>query len=127
MYNSSANSTQSSDSRMYRYEVMQYLGGRRSGSQFFNAPYSQMGEIMRQVARRGGKIVSITPLGENSVPSVQTASVAPANNVEQPPAKAKPMQHETVPVNTYKPKTPLVAKAASGLCSTSSLTCRAVT
>jgi ferredoxin--NADP+ reductase len=113
MYNSSANSTQSSANRMYRYEVMQYLGGRRSGSMVFNAPYSQMSEIMRQVARRGGKIVSIRPLDENSVSVVQTERVATANNVEQPPAKAKPMQHETVPVNTYKPKTPLVAKVVS--------------
>jgi ferredoxin--NADP+ reductase len=114
MYNSSANSAQSAANRMYRYEVMQYLGGRRSGSTFINAPYSRMSQIMRQVARQGHKIVSIMPLGEaNSVPAIQTQSAAPANNVGQSPAKAKSVEHETVPVNTYKPKSPLVAKVIS--------------
>jgi ferredoxin--NADP+ reductase len=116
MYNSSANSTQSSANRMYRYEVVQFLGGRRSGSKFINAPYSRMSQIMQQVARQGGKIVGITPImsADSSVPVVQTAATVAVNNgVDQSPAKAKPVEHEIVPVNTYKPKTPLVAKVIS--------------
>lgn len=115
MYNSSANGTQSSANRMYRYEVIQYLGGRRSGSKFINAPYSRMSEIMRQVARQGGKIVSITPLSEggNSVPDAQNSSTSSADNASEPTAKARKVDSKKVPVNTYKPKSPLVSKVIS--------------
>ncbi len=112
MYNFSANSTQSSANRMYRYEVIKYLGGRRSGSTFINAPYSQMSEIMRRVSRQGGKIVGITPLGEN-VPAAQTSNAAGADNTAKPASKAKSVEHAKVPVNIYKPKTPLVTKTLS--------------
>jgi ferredoxin--NADP+ reductase len=114
MYNSSANSAQSSANRMYRYEVIQYLGGRRSGSTFINAPYSRMGEIMRRVARQGGKIVSITPLGSaENVPVAQTTPAMAADNSAKSAAKAKSVEHEQVPVNTYKPKNPLITQVVS--------------
>ncbi|MBE9028624.1 ferredoxin-NADP reductase [filamentous cyanobacterium LEGE 11480] len=111
MFNSSAGSTQSSANRMYRYEVIQYLGGRRSGSTFMTAPYSRMSDIMRQVARQGGKIVSITPL--DSVPAVQTAGGATTNNAVKSAAKAKSVDTKKIPVNTYKPKNPLISKVIS--------------
>lgn len=116
MYNSSTNSTQSSASRMYQYEVVQYLGGRRSGSKMITVPYERMGEVMRQVARMGGKIVGITPIGDaaSSVPVTQSALAASANSsASQPTAPKKSMEHAKVPVNTYKPKTPLKAKVIS--------------
>lgn len=38
---------------------------RNSGSVFVKVPYSRMNEEMQRIARMGGKIVSITPLGDN--------------------------------------------------------------
>ncbi|HEY9736679.1 MAG TPA: phycobilisome linker polypeptide [Trichocoleus sp.] len=38
---------------------------RNSGSVFIKVPYSRMNEEMQRIARMGGKIVNITPLGDN--------------------------------------------------------------
>jgi ferredoxin--NADP+ reductase len=118
MYNSSASSTQSAGSRMYRYEVVRLSGGRRSGSTFINASYDRMGDVMRQVAKTGGKIVSITPLDGNQgapVPSpiTQTAAAPVAQASQGSTTSKKAVAHEAVQVNTYRPNNPLTGKVIS--------------
>jgi ferredoxin--NADP+ reductase len=119
MYNSSVGGTQSAGSRMYRYEVAGMRGGRRSGSSFIIAPYSRMGDVMRQVARQGGKIVAIASLDVSNGPAVSgfvpgepsEETVAGDNGVSN--SKKKAVTHEQVQVNTYRPATPLMAKVVS--------------
>jgi ferredoxin--NADP+ reductase len=119
MYNSSAGGTQSAGSRMYRYEVAGMRGGRRSGSSFIIAPYSRMGDVMRQVARQGGKIVAIASLDVSSDSAVSAfvpdeLSVAtPVGDNGVSNSKKKAVTHEQVQVNTYRPATPLMAKVVS--------------
>jgi ferredoxin--NADP+ reductase len=117
MYNSSASGTQSSGSRMYRYEVVTFLGGRRSGPTFMTAPYNRMSEIMRQVARMGGKIIGITPLGtadsDVTSPITQTVAAATATNVDDSQPSKKAVAHEEVVVNAYRPNNPLTGKVVS--------------
>jgi ferredoxin--NADP+ reductase len=120
MYNSSASDTRAS--RMYQYEVVGQRGGRHSGPAVIRAPYSQMGNVMRQVARQGGKIVSIVPLdmslgGAEPVGTSPTAQNAPAAVEQDKGAKTatkkKGVAHESVQVNTYRPATPLTGKVIS--------------
>ncbi|QIR39698.1 phycobilisome linker polypeptide [Tolypothrix sp. PCC 7910] len=65
-------STPSSNSRVFRYEVVglrqtsesdknQY-DIRHSGSVFINVPYNRMNQEMKRISRLGGKIVNIEPL-----------------------------------------------------------------
>jgi ferredoxin--NADP+ reductase len=116
MYNSSASSTQSAANRMYRYEVVGMMGGRRSGTTSMIAPYSQMNQVMRRVMQTGGKIVNITPLDAAGAPIAspitQTAADAVSQNSSTPSSK-KAVAHETVQVNTYRPNAPLTAKVIS--------------
>ncbi len=117
MYNSSASGTQSSGSRMYRYEVVTFLGGRRSGPTFMTAPYNRMSEIMRRVARMGGKIIGVTPLGtadaDVTSPITQTVAAATATNVDDSQPAKKAVAHEEVVVNAYRPNNPLTGKVIS--------------
>lgn len=62
-----------SGSRVFRYEVVGLRQNdetdknnysiRRSGSVFITVPYSRMNEEMQRIARLGGKIVGIHPMG----------------------------------------------------------------
>lgn len=100
--------------RMFVYEVvgLQDSGDntspvRQSGTQRITVPYNRMSAIARNIKQRGGKIVSITPLGEAS-------TAAPSSNPSSPDAKSMivhpPSNFEKVPVNIYKPKSPYVGK-----------------
>jgi ferredoxin--NADP+ reductase len=119
MYNSSAGGTQSAGSRMYRYEVAGMRGGRKSGSSFIIAPYSRMGDVMRRVARQGGKIVAIASLDGGQGPSVsafvpgEPSAVTSVGDNGASSSKKKAVTHEQVQVNTYRPATPLTAKVVS--------------
>lgn len=123
MYNSSASDTEASNSRMYQYQVVGQRGGRHSGPTVIQAPYSQMGNVMRQVSRRGGKIVSITPLDMASSeagpvetsPTAQNAAAAVSQTKVANPEKGKKkgVAHESVQVNTYRPANPLTGKVIS--------------
>ena len=123
MYNSNTSGTQSAESRMYRYEVVGFRVGRKSGPMFINAPYSRMGDIMRQVAQRGARIVSITPLDGNQGPAVpsivlseQTVAAPPSDTTaapQTPKSEKKAVAHEDVQVNTYRPNNPFIGKVIS--------------
>lgn len=62
-----------SGSRFFRYEVVGLRQNdetdkrnfpiRQSGSVFITVPYNRMNEEMQRIARLGGKIVKIEPLG----------------------------------------------------------------
>jgi phycocyanin-associated, rod len=72
-----------SGSRVFRYEVVglhqnqetdkNNYSIRRSGSVFVTVPYSRMNEEMRRIARLGGKIVSIHPMGAEETATAETA------------------------------------------------------
>ncbi|MGI0490321.1 ferredoxin--NADP reductase [Alkalinema pantanalense CENA528] len=121
MFNSSASGSQSAGSRMYRYEVVGLLGGRESGSTFFNVSYDRMSSFVQQISRRGGKIVSIQPLDGTQGPAVSTfvpaAQTTPAvvseTKAEAPKSEKKAVAHEEVRVNTYRPNNPLTGKVVS--------------
>lgn len=85
---------------------------RQSGSVFITVPYNRMNEEMQRITRLGGRILSITPLGEatpvkTSRPSAQPQTTAPAATKPMTEAKAK---HADIPVNIYKPKDPYIGK-----------------
>jgi ferredoxin--NADP+ reductase len=82
-----------------------------------------MGDIMREVAQRGARIVSITPLDGNQEPatpsivlSEQTVT-APLSDTtaapETPKSEKKAVAHEDVQVNTYRPNNPFIGKVIS--------------
>jgi ferredoxin--NADP+ reductase len=121
-----ANST--AGSRMYRFEVLVLCGTavRSSGSRYINVSYDRMSEVMRQVARSGGKIVSIQPLdslngdGAGNVTVEQNAATVAAETGQQKPTSpAKPMtptqekKKKDIPVNIYRPATPYLGKVIS--------------
>ncbi|MDG2991059.1 FAD-binding oxidoreductase [Candidatus Synechococcus calcipolaris G9] len=116
MYNLSATSGNTGfGSRVFRYEVTGLRQTsesdqtdydiRRSGSTFFNVPYSRMNQFMQQISRWGGKIVSIYPLGIDTPPP-PAATSAPA---VEPQKKAK----ADIPVNIYRPNKPYMGKVIS--------------
>jgi ferredoxin--NADP+ reductase len=91
-------------SRVFRYEVTG-MDDRRSGSKFINVPYNRMSQFAQQVARMGGKILSIQPLSMSS----SEGAAAPAAPAAAPSAK----KHADVPVNIYRPNSPYVGKCLS--------------
>jgi ferredoxin--NADP+ reductase len=122
MYNLSAASSLSNTgfgSRVFRYEVAGIRQGeddgspvRRSGSTFINVPYNRMGQVMQQIARMGGKILKIEPLtidGSSAPTPSPVLQVSEANDGAAKPAK----KHADVPVNLYRPNSPLVTKCLS--------------
>lgn len=135
MYSSSvggAANTQSG-SRVFLYEVVGLRQNdetdktnypiRKSGSVFIKVPYNRMNQEMQRILRMGGRIVSIQPL---SVDSVQNGKAAPANGQATSETESKPMQstdatkttakekHKAdIPVNLYRPNSPLMAKCIS--------------
>lgn len=128
-----------SGSRVFRYEVVGLRQNadtekisysiRRSGSTFITVPYDRMSEIMRQIARLGGRIIGIEALGteggNNGKVTSKTGTQAveayePTSKVQaeeapveksQPKAKAK--AEADVPVNIYRPNNPFVGKCLS--------------
>jgi ferredoxin--NADP+ reductase len=91
-------------SRVFRYEVTG-IDDRRSGSKFINVPYNRMSQFAQQVARMGGKILSIQSLSMSS----SEGAAAPATPAAAPSAK----KHADVPVNIYRPNSPYVGKCLS--------------
>jgi ferredoxin--NADP+ reductase len=91
MYNSSLSGNTSSslaNSRLFVYEIVGLRDNqsvdastekvRTSGSKFITVPYQRMSQEMRRIARLGGKILSIRPLGTGEaiqVPGEQPAPV----------------------------------------------------
>lgn len=111
MYNLSAANSRSTGisglgGRVFRYEVTG-LDDRRSGSQFINVPYDRMSQFAQQIARVGGKILSIKALAsvaEGGASAGGTPTAAPA---------AKASKHGDVPINLYRPNNPYVGKCLS--------------
>lgn len=100
--------------RLFRYEVsglrasgMAKAPIRQSGSVFITVPYSRMVAEMRRIAKLGGKILKITPIGADAP---EQSAAAPA--AEKKAAKKK-KPGANVPVNIYKPKNPYVGKCLS--------------
>jgi ferredoxin--NADP+ reductase len=121
--------------RLFRYEVvgLRQSNGtdrsgypiRTSGSQFITVPYTRMGEVMQQITRMGGKIVSIQPLDgdaaiggkvtleqKNGMATLETGQVN-----TNPGEERKPMTQTKaatdVPVNIYRPNNPFIGKVIS--------------
>ncbi|MBD1840662.1 MULTISPECIES: ferredoxin--NADP reductase [unclassified Coleofasciculus] len=152
MYNSTAaNGTANSESgsRVFVYEVVGLRQNeatdnvnypiRRSGSVFITVPYNRMNQEMQRIARLGGKIVSIHPLGADngangskgsspsspaaaSVESSATNAPATSQTVAQDtqaPKESKPMTQakekteKDIPVNIYRPNNPFIGKCLS--------------
>ncbi|MFE1745664.1 ferredoxin--NADP reductase [Coleofasciculus sp. H7-2] len=150
MYNSTAaNGTANTESgsRVFVYEVVGLRQNeatdnvsypiRRSGSVFITVPYNRMNQEMQRLARLGGKIVSIHPLGaengangsKGSSPAV--ASLASSEKANAPatsqtvaqdtqaPKESKPMTQakekteKDIPVNIYRPNNPFIGKCLS--------------
>ncbi|XHX81116.1 MAG: ferredoxin--NADP reductase [Stenomitos frigidus ULC029] len=121
-------------SRMYRYEVVGLRQSsetdrtsysiRQSGSTFINVPYSRMNEVMQQIMRLGGKIVSIQPLSADSkmngnvTPEQKETTVkVETGEGNQSGAKKQPMTQAKaktdIPVNIYRPNAPFVGRVVS--------------
>jgi len=93
---------------------------RRSGSVYITVPYNRMNQEMQRITRMGGKIVSIKPLngnhhseqagtnGKQSKDNKQAMSDSQSQSQSKSKTKSKPKSD--VPVNTYKPKNPLIGK-----------------
>jgi len=93
---------------------------RRSGSVYITVPYNRMNQEMQRITRMGGKIVSINPLngnhhseqagtnGKQSKDNKQAMSDSQSQSKSNSKTKSKPKSD--VPVNTYKPKKPLIGK-----------------
>jgi ferredoxin--NADP+ reductase len=112
MYNPSFGSLSqnSAGSRMFVYEVVGSLTSRRSGTYFLTVPYSRMVAEMRRIASIGGKIVSIRPLGAEMPVVAASSGSNPAPAAAAAPAKKA---HADVPVNIYRPNSPLTGKCVS--------------
>ncbi len=119
-----ANST--SGSRLYRFEYVSLRGTniRRSGSQFVTVSFDRMSEVMQQIVRNGGKIVSIQSLdslnggGAGNVTTGQNVSASAAETgAVNPESSSKPMtetkEKKDIPVNIYRPNSPYVGKVIS--------------
>ncbi|ERN41857.1 oxidoreductase NAD-binding domain/FAD binding domain/CpcD/allophycocyanin linker domain protein [Rubidibacter lacunae KORDI 51-2] len=85
---------------------------RRSGTVRLTVPYGRMNEEMQRIARLGGKIVSIERFDRERVEASTVAGApAPSSKDSKP---SKPMTQAKaktdIPVNIYRPKTPLIGK-----------------
>jgi ferredoxin--NADP+ reductase len=135
MYNSSLSGNTSgslANSRLFVYEIVGLRDNqtvdasnekiRTSGSKFITVPYQRMNQEMRRIARLGGKILSIRPLGTGEaiqVPGEHPAPVMAASTGESAgtpaatPITSAPKKHADVPVNIYRPNAPFVGKCVS--------------
>ncbi|NJP10579.1 MAG: ferredoxin-NADP reductase [Leptolyngbyaceae cyanobacterium RU_5_1] len=132
MYNPGATANTRSSSRMFRYEVVGLRQSqetdstgapiRRSGSTFITVPYSRMNEVMQQITRMGGKIISIQPVdaGNGNVTPEQknnSATLETRQNTVKPGKASKPMTQAKattdIPINIYRPNAPFIGKCIS--------------
>jgi ferredoxin--NADP+ reductase len=135
MYNSSLSGNTSSslaNSRLFVYEIVGLRDNqsvdastekvRTSGSKFITVPYQRMSQEMRRIARLGGKILSIRPLGtgeaiqvpgEQPAPVMAVSSETPAGVPAGTPITPAAKKHADVPVNIYRPNAPFVGKCVS--------------
>ncbi len=112
MYNPSIGTTNSmSGSRLYIYEVVGLNNQRQKGSTFITVPYNRMSQEMQRIMRLGGKIINIKPANQE-VPVAPLASTSD-QPAATPAAVAAPKKHADVPVNIYRPNSPLTAKCVS--------------
>ncbi|MCS6813396.1 MAG: ferredoxin-NADP reductase [Cyanobacteria bacterium] len=123
-----------SGARMFRYEVIGLRQNsansrmnysiRRSGSVYINVPYARMNEVMQQITRMGGKVVSIQALNaDGAVALGDVPQATPSNAAHQSSqvplsvAPEKPMtqtaEKKDIPVNIYRPNAPFVGKCLS--------------
>jgi ferredoxin--NADP+ reductase len=115
----------SSASRMYRLEVVTLRGAlvRRSGSRFINVSYDRMGDVMKEVLRNGGKVISVQPLDSlngDGTGNVTPGQNAPGNasdtgavNPATPPKSMTTKEKKDIPVNIYRPNNPYLGKVIS--------------
>ncbi|MEM6503578.1 MAG: ferredoxin-NADP reductase [Cyanobacteria bacterium P01_C01_bin.89] len=135
MYSTSAignTNGETAGNRMFRYEVSGLRANgvsqtpvRQSGSVFFTVPYNRMVAEMRRITRLGGKILSITPVGEGAAQPAASAMASSSNAADSAvassngaPAKGaakakKKKPGADVPSNIYKPKNPYIGKCMS--------------
>ncbi|MEM9449392.1 MAG: ferredoxin-NADP reductase [Cyanobacteria bacterium P01_E01_bin.6] len=122
MYNSSAAggsvTSTTYGSRLFIYEVEGFRQNssdtpiRRSGTTLITVPYGRMVQEMRRIMRMGGRIVSIRPMGSEGVTggaSLQP-NVASSQEGKKSMTQAKDKKSTDIPVNTYRPKSPLIGK-----------------
>ncbi len=115
MYNPSIGTTSSmSGSRLYTYEVVGLNNRRQQGTTFITVPYHRMSQEMQRIMRLGGKILSIRPANQDLPPVVASTGNQPAaTSTPAAVAAPAPKKHADVPVNTYRPNSPLKAKCVS--------------
>ncbi len=114
MYNPSIGTTSSmSGSRLYIYEIVGLNNQRQKGSTFLTVPYNRMSQEMQRIMRLGGKIINIKPANHEApiAPLASTSDNPPATAT--PAAAPAPKKHADVPVNIYRPNSPLKAKCVS--------------
>jgi ferredoxin--NADP+ reductase len=123
MYNSSAvvGSVTSTTygSRLFIYEVegLRQTGSsntsnaqiRRSGNTLIMVPYNRMGQEMKRIMSMGGRIVSIRPAGTEEANGGTPSTVKSSEKGKKSMTQAKDKKSD-VPVNIYRPKSPLVGK-----------------
>ncbi|MGD1904354.1 MAG: ferredoxin--NADP reductase [Geitlerinemataceae cyanobacterium] len=142
MYNSNAAGAGSTTygSRTFVYEV-EGLGNksvagadtqktRKSGRSYITVPYNRMNQEMQRILRLGGKILGIYPADQAQAmmsasgskppapePGEAPVAEAPAEAPAEKPAAKKPAakkkKDDGIPVNTYRPKNPLIGKCIS--------------
>ena len=84
---------------------------RNSGSVYITVPYNRMNQEMQRITRMGGKIKSIKPLnGDNNHSEQAGTKTESKSKAAMSDSKAKSKKKSDVPVNTYKPKNPLIGK-----------------
>ncbi len=88
---------------------------RRSGSTFITVPYTRMNQEMKRIARMGGKIVSISPAMANGGAMTNggvSSKTDHKSSEEKKPSmtQSKEKKHADVPINIYRPKSPLIGK-----------------
>ncbi|MEB3214105.1 MAG: phycobilisome linker polypeptide [Leptolyngbyaceae bacterium] len=85
---------------------------RRSGRTLITVPYNRMGQEMRRIMSMGGRIVRIRPASSEEsnggVPSTSTVKRSAEGKGSMTQAKDK--KSTDVPVNIYRPKSPLIGK-----------------
>ena len=84
---------------------------RNSGSVYITVPYNRMNQEMQRITRMGGKIKSIKPLNGNNHSEQAGTKTESKSKAAMSDTKAKSEKKKSdVPVNTYKPKNPLIGK-----------------
>jgi ferredoxin--NADP+ reductase len=99
--------TSHSDSRMFSVVVEGYgIGQQRQAERCFTVPFSQLQRTMQTIASQGGRIASVTAIDSSTAAAPAAEAAAPAPTPTSTPAAKPAVSHASVPVNTYKPKSP---------------------